>query len=195
MRKLFASIILSSLVAGAQAGLVTLTLQNGDGGGAPFNTTAFTLANVSDPGVSLLRWSLTVGDTQYNFDQLYLDHEQFVGGDGTQTATLEIGERSDDNVGPDLFQYGFANFSPGMVFRGQWDIDNDNGDFNADARLVLFSNGALPNATANFEFSDGTVAGFAFPDAGIQDVYTYTIPEPATFVGLALVALTALRRR
>ncbi|MFN0134613.1 MAG: hypothetical protein ACKVS9_00680 [Phycisphaerae bacterium] len=196
MRNFFVLTALSTIATtAASGGLVSLSLQNGDGGAGPFNTTAFTLTNLSDAGVSLVTWSLTVGDTQYLYDFVYLDREQFVGGDATQTATLEIGDRTDDNVGPDLFRYGFTNFGAGIAFRGQWDIDNDNGDFNADARLVMFNNGGLPNAQAVFNFSDGSVAAFTFPDAAIQDVYTYTIPEPSTLVALALLAVALPRRR
>ena len=184
------------LAAGvANAATVSLTLQNGNGGGGEFNTTAFAVQNDAGPGVLLTQMTFTVGDTQYLFDQLYLGEEQFVGGNGTQAAELLVGDRTDDNAGPDLFTYGFSNFGSGVAFRGQWDIDNDNGDFNADMRNVFFNNGAAPNAVATFLFSDGSGIVYEFPDLPVQSSYTLVIPEPGSLVGLAVVALAACSRR
>ena len=182
-------------IPSAYAGVVTFTMQNGDGGGGPFNTTAFTVTNISSPGVQLTEMSFTVGDTQYLFDQLYLNAELFGGGDGTQLATLLVGDRDDDNAGPDFFSYGFSNFGAGMSFSGQWDIDNDNGDFNADTRNVFFNNGLAPNAVATFQFSDGSFVSFEFPDLPIADRYTLTIPAPGAAAVFAGLAGFARRRR
>jgi hypothetical protein len=102
---------------------------------------------------------------------------------------LTVGDRNQDGVVTDSFAYSFTSFTPGVTFTGQWDIDNDNGDFNADARTVLFSNGAAPNAIASFSFSDGSLIDYTFPDLASQDTYTLTIPGPgaAALLGLALV--------
>lgn len=181
--------------SGAIAGEAILTLENGNGGGGAFNTTLFTLANTSEAGVNLTQATFTIGDTQYLFDQLYLSDERFLGGDGSQTATLLVGERSDNNVGPDLFTYGFANFGPGVTFGGQWDIDNDNGDFNADTRTVLFSNGAAPNATLTLTFSDGSSVLYTFPDLPAQDRYTLTIPGSGGAGPAAAGIILAVARR
>lgn len=179
----------------AQAGMVTLSMSNGNGGGGAFNTTAFAISNDSGPGVALTSVAFTVGDTQYLFDQLYLSEEVFVGGNGSQVANLLIGDRTDDNAGPDQFQYGFSNFGPGVTFRGQWDIDNDNGDFNADTRAVFFNNGAAANAVATFAFSDGSDFAYTFPDLPVQETYTLTIPSPGAGVMFGLAAMVGLRRR
>jgi hypothetical protein len=179
----------------AFAGLVTLSLQNGNGGGGAFNTTQFSITNNSDAGVSLTSATFTVGDTQYLFDQLYLSEELFTGGNATQTALLTTGDRTDDNAGPDSFAYSFTNFTPGISFRGQWDIDNDNGDFNADTRTVMFNNGTAPNAIATFAFSDGSTLSYEFPDLPIQDSYTLVIPAPATAGMLVVAGFAGLRRR
>lgn len=184
-----------SAAAVASAGAVNLSLQNGNGGGGPFNTTLFQIDNTSADGTSLTGFTLTIGDTQYLFDQLYLSEEAFPGGNGTQAANLVIGNRTDDNVGPDLFEYAFTNLGPGVSFRGQWDIDNDNGDFNADARTVLFNNGALPNAVATFTFSDGSSLAYEFPDLPVQDSYTLAIPAPGASAVVSLLGLAAMRRR
>ena len=180
----------------AHAGSVTLSMANGNDGGGPFNTTAFSITNTSGAGVSLTGFALTVGDTQFNFDQIYQSAEQFLGGDGTQSAILITGDRVQDGAVTDSFAYTFANFGAGVTFNGQWDIDNDNGDFNADARLVLFSNGAAPNAVASFTFSDGTSFDYTFPDLTSADTYTLAIPSPtsASLLGLAGI-VSALRRR
>lgn len=184
-----------SAAAAASAGTVNLSLQNGNGGGGLFNTTLFQIDNTSSDGSSLTGFTLTIGDTQYLFDQLYLSEEAFPGGNGAQTATLVIGDRSDDNAGPDLFEYAFTNFGAGVSFRGQWDIDNDNGDFNADARTVLFNNGALPNAVATFTFSDGSSLAYTFPDLPVQDSYAITIPGPGTLAMVGVLGLASARRR
>lgn len=187
----FTSFALASV---SSAGMVTMTMQNGDGGAGPFNTVLFNVANNSAPGVNLEGLSITVGDTQYLFDQLYLTHEAFPGGDGSQAALLTTGDRSDDNAGPDFFAYSFTNLGPGVAFRGQWDIDNDNGDFNADARLVMFNNGAAPNAVATFHFSDGSSIDFTFPDGPSLDFYTFAVPSPGT-LALGVIGAGLLRRR
>lgn len=183
-----------ALASIASAGMVTMTMQNGDGGAGPFNTVLFQVANNSAAGVNLDGLSITVGDTQYLYDQLYLSHESFPGGDGTQSAMLTTGDRTDDNAGPDLFAYALSNVAPGVAFQGQWDIDNDNGDFNADARLVMFNNGAAPNAVATFHFSDGSSIDFTFPDGPSLDFYTFSIPAPGG-VALGVIGLLGAGRR
>lgn len=182
------------MIAGAAAGnTVVLTMVNGDDGGGPFNTVAFGIANLGPS--NLTGWSVTVGDTQYNFDQIYATREQFVGGSGLETALLITGDRDQDGAVTDSFAYTFTNFGAGTTFRGQWDIDNDNGDFNADARLVLFNNGAAPNAVATFTFEDGEVIQYTFPDLAVLDSYTLTIPAPGAAAGLVMLGVAGLRRR
>lgn len=185
----------AAVAVSAHAGVIGLTLVDGDDGGQPFNTVAFGVTNLSDPGVSLTGLSLTIGDTQYLFDEIYLSREQFIGGDGTQAATLDLGDRVQDGAGTDLFQYSFTNFAPGVTFRGQWDIDNDNGTFDVDSRTVLFNNGAAPNAVLGLTFSDGSAASYTFPDLPIEDSYSLTIPGPASLVLATAGGLYAKPRR
>lgn len=180
----------------AHAGILVLTLENGDDGGQPFNTTYFTITNTSAPGVTLDRVTLTIGDDAYNFDQLYERREAFLNGNGTQAAALLIGDRFQDGAVTDLFRYGFTNFGAGVTFTGQWDIDPDGppGAFEANARTVLFSNGAAPNAVLTAEFSDGVVE-YTFPDLPSQESYSITIPAPGGAVPLAAAGLVLRRRR
>lgn len=187
--------LLALAIAAPALADLTFTMQNGNGGGGEFNTVAFSITNNAAPGVQLTQFSLTIGDPQYLFDFLYSSEETFLGGDGTQAAALLLGNRDDDNAGDDLFTYGFTNFAPGVTFRGQWDIDNDNLNFNADARQVLFNNGALPNAVATFTFSDGSVITYTFPDLPVESSYTLVIPAPGAAALLALLPLAARRRR
>jgi hypothetical protein len=171
-------------------------MAGGDGGGDPFNTVAFSITNISGPGVTLDSWTMTVGDTQFLYDFLYLNKEQFLGGDGSQTVMLTQGEHDlDDGLGTDSFAYAFTNLGPGVGFAGQWDIDFDNGAFNVDARAVLFNNGDAPNAVATFSFSDGSVAQYTFPDLPVQETYSLTIPAPGCIPIAGLGLLAALRRR
>lgn len=198
MRTGLGAVSAAVLVIGASAASgasVTLTMVNGNGGGGEFNTTAFGISHDAPAGVSLTQMTFTVGDTQYLFDQLYLSEEQFVGGNGTQTASLLIGDRSDDGAGQDTFRYGFTNLTAGIVFRGQWDIDNDNGDFNADMRQVFFNNGAAPNAVATFAFSDGSSIVYTFPDLAVQSSYSIVIPGPGAAAMGVLGVLALFRRR
>lgn len=180
--------------AAAQGGSIDLTLTNGDDGGQPFNTTAFLIANTSAPGVDLVQFSMTVGDTQYNFDELYLSRELFVGG-GDESATLAIGDRFQGGAVTDLFEYDFLNFGQADTFRGQWDIDHDNGATDVDARTVLFNNGPAANAVATFTFSDASVATYEFPDLPILESYTLSIPEPGALALIGLGAPAIARRR
>lgn len=184
------SLVVAAFAAGAgvsAAGTLALSMQNGNDGGGPFNTTLFAITNTS-AAASLQSLSVTVGDTQYLFDQLYLTEETFSGGDGTQFAQLLVGDRTNDGLGLDTFAYSFTNFAPGITFRGQWDIDNDNGDFNADTRAVFFNNGAAPNATITATFSDGSAFVYQFPDLPVLDTYTLAIPSPGA-TGLAALGL------
>lgn len=186
------------LLAGATSAngqSVLLTMQNGVDGGGPFNTTAFSITPNTAPGVSLTQFNLTVGDTQFNFDQIYQSAEGFIGGDGTQSATLLLGDRAQDSVVTDAFTYGFTNLGSGVTFTGQWDIDNDNGDFNADARLVLFNNGAAANAVLTVSFSDGTGFAYTFPDLPSQDTYSIVIPTPGVGALFAAGFMCASARR
>jgi hypothetical protein len=194
-RMILGGVVVALAHGAAGAGLVTLSLQNGTDGGMPFNTTAFQVTNISGPGVALTSWSMTVGDTQFLFDNIYESEELFTGGDGTQAANLTVGERDDDGMGGDFFTYAFTNFGPGVGFRGQWDIDFDNGAFDVDARTVLFNNGDAPNAVASFAFSDGSSIQYTFPDLEILESYTLTIPVPGAVVLGAMGGLVVLRRR
>ncbi|MDX2118609.1 MAG: hypothetical protein SFY96_10545 [Planctomycetota bacterium] len=200
MRTLRQQLALSSVALGASAaaalgGSVSLSLTNGNDGGMPFNTPAFTLTNTSADGVRLTSFSLTIGDTSFNFDEIYLNAEQFSGGDGTQAALLITGDRFQDNGGPDLFAYSFANFGAGVSFKGQWDIDKDDGTWDYDARTILFNNGEAPNAVASFAFSDGSSFDYVFADLPVQDSYTLAIPSAGTLPLLALGAASFTRRR
>lgn len=187
--------VVALLAGSASASLVTFTMVNGDDGGMPFNTVFFTVTN-NCPGVTLDTWSMTVGDTGFLYDQLYLRREAFAGGDGTQAASLLLGDRTDDEVGPDSFSYGFQNLGTGVTFAGQWDIDIDDGNFDVDARRVLFNNGAAPNAVASFFFSDGSQVVYTFPDLPILDSYALSIPGPGVLMpAVVCCGLAGLRRR
>lgn len=176
----------------AHAGVLTFTMENGNDGGQAFNTVFFSIRN--DGVEPLVRFTMTVGDTNFLYDQLYLSRESFAGGDGSQTATLLQGDRTDDGAGPDAFQYLFVNFFTGVTFTGQWDIDFDSGAFDVNARTVLFNNGPAPNATITALFADGSSFVYEFPDLPSQDTYSLQVPGPAGGVLLAVSALAAARR-
>jgi hypothetical protein len=192
-----AAILLTLAASASAAPIATITLVNGNDSGAdlPFNTTEFRLSNVSTAGEAITGMTMTVGDTVWNFDNIYLSQELFTGGNGTETATLLVGDRTDGGAVTDLFTYAFTNFNPGVIFRGQFDIDNDNGSFPADARLVLFNNGAAPNAVLTLDFSGGTAIDFTLPDGPADlDSYTFTIPTPGAAMLGGVACLFAARR-
>lgn len=173
----------------------TFTLVNGDGGGGAFNTTFFTLTADAGNTTSISSFALTVGDTQYLFDQLYLSRELFANTAGPATALLTQGDRTDDNAGPSSFAYAFTGLTPGGRFEGQWDIDNTNGDFNADARTILFSNGNAANAIVTLTFTDGTRLDYTLPDQPIADSYSFAIPTPGSGLLLCAGVMLVARRR
>lgn len=183
-----------SLAAQVHAGSAILTLENGDDGGQPFNTTYFTLTNTSAAGVELTGMSLTIGDSSFNYDFVYARRESF--SPAGATATLLVGDRSDDGGRTELFTYGFTGFGPSTVFTSQFDIDPDGppGAFEANARTVLFSNGPADNAVLTLNFTDGDLV-YTFPDFDQLERYSISIvPEPT---GLALLAapVMLLRRK
>jgi len=161
----------------------------------PFNTVEFMLTNLSTSGETITGMSLTVGDAAvFNFDQVYLSQELFTPG-AAQTAQLLVGDRSQDGAVTDLFTYAFTGFVAGDSFRGQFDIDQDNGAFQADARLVLFNNGAAPNAVWSLTFSDGSTASLALPDGPLADsAYTFVIPAPSPALALSTLSCSPRER-
>ncbi|MGQ0627141.1 MAG: hypothetical protein ACT4PL_03465 [Phycisphaerales bacterium] len=181
-------------VASAQP-VATLALRDGDESGMdlPFNTVEFVLTNLA--GTGLTRMSLTVGNPVWNFDQVYEDREVFFGGTGLEMALLIEGDRVQDGAGPDAFTYDFTGFGGGASFRGQFDIDNDDGTFQADSRTILFNNGPAPNAVLTLSFADGSVVLFTLPDgpAGAAE-YTFTIPTPGALTLSALACAFWFRR-
>lgn len=174
----------------------SLTLTDGtDSGGLPFNTTQFVLTNLSASGIEITGMSLTVGDLNYVFDQIYLSSEVFVGVPGA-TATLVTGDRSQDGANTDLFAYAFTGFGSAGSFTGQFDIDKRNGDFVADARSVLFNNGDAANTVWTVSFSNGQSASLTLPDGPLADTsYTFTVPSPGAAALLAAGGLLVIRRR
>lgn len=198
---LTASLALGALTGGALAGDIptygaTFTIANGNGGGSPFNTVAFALTNNADTGVALTQMSLTIGDTRFSYDFLYLSEESFTPATSGPTATLTQGDRTDDFIGPDVFSYAFTGFNPGVTFRGQWDIDDLEPVFDVDARTVLFNNGDAPNAVLTLTFADGTIVSSTLTDGPAQqNSYSWTIvPAPHACAALGLLAFRVSKR-
>jgi hypothetical protein len=192
---------LCAFTSGALAGVIptygaTFTITNGNGGGSPFNTVAFALTNLSGSGSDITQMRLTIGDTRYSYDFLYLSEESFSPATSGPTATLTQGDRTDDFIGPDAFAYAFSGFTPGVTFRGQWDIDDLEPIFDVDARTVLFNNGDAPNAVLTLIFDDGTVISSTLTDGPAQQSsYSwFIVPAPQTCAALGLLALRASRR-
>ena len=190
------SLGLAALPTAAQSGAVLEFREGTESFDLPFNTVEFELTNTSPAGISITSVSLTVGDAFFNFDELYLSRELFTGGTGVELATLVIGDRVQDTVYTDLFQYDFSGFVSGLSFRGQFDIDQDNGNFVADSRTVLFNNGDLPNAVLTVTYSNGDVQSLTLPDGGASaTAFRFVVPGPGSAALIALGGAGLLRRR
>lgn len=70
----------------------------------------------------------------------------------------------------------FEGFDSGESFRFDVDLDKGSSDTYADARRMLFNNGAAANATVFARFADGSVIEATLPDAELLPVYVYAFP-------------------
>ncbi len=165
-------VLIGSSAQGQQTVGYTLVLSGNAQFG--FNATNFTLTNDST-SASITGLTLTMGDTNYNFD--YAAETAFTAGSGS--FNLITPDTVDDGLRDNKIVYTFGGFAPTEALRFSGDIDrNGAGNTVEDARLILFNNGTAPNSTFKVSFSDGKDLTLTFPDGPTADL-SYTFRQSA----------------
>jgi MYXO-CTERM domain-containing protein len=161
---------------------------------APF----LTLDNTSSPGIGLVGFEFTIGDTGFNFDRA-TSEDDF---GNNITRMLISPDDPDDNVRSDRLEYSFSGFDSGESFEVQVDIDEDNKNTVEDFRTIFYNNDGVPNSDITVTFSGGDVLTQTVPDNPDDLVFAQSgsitaVPSPGTLglVGLGIVGLGAVIRR
>lgn len=140
-----------------------------------FNVPDLQLENISDSGsgIGITDFSLTIGDTTFNFDFVRMQNA-FNDPGSDLTFTLNTVGTANDSVGEDILDYDFTGFDAGDIFRSEVDVDPDTGTPVQDFRLVLF-----PDAVASVTFSNGETLSQVL-DPSDTSVTGYTFEQTAT---------------
>jgi hypothetical protein len=196
--------VIAGLLAGAsaQAGIVGYELNINN---PVFNTESgvnnvpdIRLENTSSlsSNAQISDFTLTIGDTDFNFDFVRNESVFFNTGDALG-FTRNAPDSDNDHVGPDLIDYDFTGFDARDIFQFEVDVDPDVGEVVQDYRSILF-----PQSLLTVTFTNGKQLQQVLSprDRGL-DGYTFAqsmeVSEPATlalFGGFALAG-AALRRR
>jgi len=182
-----------------------LAIVPGDAGN-DFDMPKITLTNASTAGEQITGFSMSIGSTAFVYDFVLGPTSNPPGQAAslaTETATgatLVAGDRRNAVGSVATLIWSFTHFAPGEQLIFEVDVDRATGPPTADARTVWFNNGAAPNAQLQVQFSSGTSASLAMPDAaGSPSSFSFSVtsvPEPgtATLLGAGL-ALLANRKR
>jgi len=179
-----------------------------------FNLTSWSLVNTSTAGEEITSFSITIGDTGYEFDYIRDASSAFpfyTIAPGATGVSVLTGNGFDGGQGFDQIDLAFSDFQAGEQFDFVLDIDQDGffGNPITDARQVLFNNGAANNGTLLIGFSNGSSYGITFPDADPNATsFTFlpagggagagaVVPEPDTAImmGLGLAGIAFASRR
>lgn len=163
------------------------------------NTPEMELTNNSDPGYLIEYFTISIGNTNFNYDVVYDSPTQ----SGGISYTL-ISPDNDDGgaVRTDLIEIDFTTgFSPSSWFRFETDIDNDNNPNQGENyATVLYNNGGAPNAVVTVTFSGGQVLSGALQDDGggsLSQSEETAVPLPGAIwlLGAGLTGLAGFRKR
>ena len=193
MTALAAALMLASGTASAATTGFTLVISGNDQ-----NIPTLSLTNISTTAM-LTEFSMTIGDTSRNFDQIYTitapagGSATLIGGSSSQSGNNSASGRTN------AFSINFSGFDPSEFARWDVDVDIDNDNTVEDYRSVFFNNGTAQNSLVSALFSDGRTVDLTLPD-GANDLSSYTftaatqvsaVPVPAALPLLA-TALGAL---
>ena len=193
MTALAAALMLASGTASAATTGFRLVISGNDQ-----NIPTLTLTNISTTAL-LTQFSMTIGDTSRNFDEIYTITAP-AGGSATLTAGSSSQSANNSATGrTNTFSVNFSGFDPSEFARWDVDIDIDNQNTFEDYRRVFFNNGTAPNSLVSALFSDGRTVDLTLPDrANNLSSYRFTaatqvsaVPVPAALPLLA-TALGAL---
>lgn len=171
------------------------------------NVPTFALTNQSDTA-QITGYTLTIGDTAFNFDGVNNSSQGYTTGSGSFTLNFPDTNLS-GGIRSDLVSYAFTGFDPTEVFSHDADVDPDNSDVAIDFRDVLFNNGSADNAVLTVSFLDAGIAGdlsLVFDDGPELSSYLLTasgsigdtpVPEPGMLAlfGIGFAGLGAMARR
>ena len=175
-----------------------------------FNVPKITLSNASTMGEQIVEFRMSIGHPDFVFDFVAdlssnpAGRAANVATEALTGATLVVGNRINHVGAFDEVAWSFTDFTPGEALVFEIDVDPRVGGPTADARTVLFDNGAHPNAVVLVRFSDGSTDTFVLPDAGTPSAAyafggsgPFAIPEPsvATLIAVGLVVLRRVSRR
>lgn len=145
----------------------------------------------------ITEFTLTIGNTGYNFDALY----QVVHNVGGYTL-LSPDSNSGGGARSNVDHVTFTGFDPNEYFQFGTDIDIDNSDTGEDYRTVMFNNGSNPNAVLTVKFSNGETLTQTLPDAPASNTtflltQVSPVPEPTTvfLLSLSLLGIAFFRKK
>lgn len=159
----------------------------------------FTLVNTSTEA-SITQFSVTIGDTNYNFDAVTFTHAP--GGPQVTSFSPDSGQ---GGAKAEVATLNFSSFTPNRTFNFRTDIDPDNGNFLANFRQV-FGGSTLAKVTVTFsdrsvltnvlsQFANGAFGSIhrcesltSLPPVSQQQ--TAVVPEPSGLL-LALFGASA----
>jgi hypothetical protein len=171
-----------------------------------FNVPKITLTNTSTTGEQIVEFRMSVGHPDFIFDFVAdlssnpAGRAANVASEAQTGATLTVGNRINSVGAFDEVAWSFSDFLVGESLVFEIDVDPRTGGPTADARTVLFDNGAHPNAVVFVRFADGSTDTLVLPDAGVPSPgYSFggigspAVPEPSVALLIA-AGLAALRR-
>lgn len=222
MRMFFVAAAAAVVVSASPAAALTVgyTLQISGDSPANNNVPRIILTNTSGPDVELLRFQVTIGNTSFNFDEVY-DFADAVGDapvappGGTFLVNTAVSDTEQAGVRTDIAGVIFTDFDPGETASFRVDIDRDSTNSTENWRTVMA--GASSPAVASALFSvpflanpfqlqitldSGSIVGSVGTwEAAAQlrdpNAPSTAIPVPAALplMGLGVAALAGLRRR